>query len=251
MTLKEFFARHPRAALAFSGGADSSYLLWAGLQWAEKLGVYYVKSPFQPEFARQDALRLAEELGDPVTVIPADPLCDPRVAENPANRCYYCKQVIMSTIKAAAKRDGFDLVIDGTNASDDIADRPGYKALEEAGVLSPLRLCGLTKAKVRALSREAGLFTWNKPAYACLATRIPTGETITAAKLMNVEKSEDALFRMGFADFRVRTKNGAAKLQFIAEQHGEAGLRLDEIRAALSPYYSEVSLDPNPREKSK
>ena len=251
MTLKEFFTRHPRAALAFSGGADTSDLLWAGLQWAEKLGVYYVKSPFQPEFEYRDALRLAEELGAPVTVIPADPLCDPRVAANPTNRCYYCKKIIMAGVKAAAKRDGYELVIDGTNASDDIADRPGYKALEEAGVLSPLRLCGLTKAKVRALSREAGLFTWNKPAYACLATRIPTGETITAAKLMNVEKSEDALFRMGFADFRVRTKNGAAKLQFIAEQHGEAALRLDEIRAALAPYYSEVSLDPNPREKSK
>ena len=250
MTLKEFFTRHPRAALAFSGGADSSYLLWAGLQWAEKLGVYYVKSPFQPEFEYRDALRLAEELGAPVTVIPADPLCDPRVAANPANRCYFCKQAIMSTIKAAAKRDGFDLIIDGTNFSDDIADRPGFQALEEAGVLSPLRICGITKAKVRALSREAGLFTWSKPAYACLATRIPTGETITAAKLMNVEKSEDALFRMGFTDFRVRTKDGAATLQFIAEQHDEAARRMDEIKAALSPYFSEITLDPVPREKS-
>ena len=250
MTLKEFFTRHPRAALAFSGGADSSYLLWAGLQWAEKLGVYYVKSPFQPEFEYRDALRLAEELGAPVTVIPADPLCDPRVAENPANRCYYCKKIILSGIKDAAKRDGFDLVIDGTNASDDIADRPGYKALEEAGVLSPLRLCGVTKQKLRQLSEEVGLFTWSKPAYACLATRVPTGETITAEKLDKIERSEDALFRMGFADFRVRTKDGAAKLQFIAEQHGEAARRLDEIRAALSPYFSEITLDPAPREKS-
>ena len=250
MTLKEFFAQHPRLALAFSGGVDSSWLLYAGLQWAEKLGVYYVKSPFQPEFERQDALRLASELGAEVTVLEADPLCDPRVAANPANRCYFCKQAIMSTIKAAAKRDGFDLIIDGTNFSDDIADRPGFQALEEAGVLSPLRICGITKAKVRALSREAGLFTWSKPAYACLATRIPTGETITAAKLMNVEKSEDALFRMGFTDFRVRTKDGAATLQFIAEQHDEAARRMDEIKAALSPYFSEITLDPVPREKS-
>ena len=238
-------------ALAFSGGVDSSYLLYAGIRWAEKLGVYYVKSPFQPEFEYRDALKLAKDLGTSVTVLTADPLSDPQVAANPANRCYYCKKVIMSTIKAAAARDGFDLIIDGTNASDDISDRPGFKALGEEGVLSPLRMCGITKAKVRELSREAGLFTWNKPAYACLATRIPTGELITKDKLQAVEQSEDALFRMGFTDFRVRTKDGAAKLQFIAEQHGEASQRLDEIKAALAPYYSEVSLDPTPREKSK
>ena len=251
MELKDFFTQHLRVALAFSGGVDSSYLLYAGLKWAEKLGVYYVKSPFQPEFEYRDALRLAKELGAAVTVLNADPLSDPQVAANPANRCYFCKKVIMSTIKAAAARDGFDLIIDGTNASDDISDRPGYKALGEEGVLSPLRICGITKARLRELSKEAGLFTWSKPAYACLATRIPTGEAITAEKLLAVEQSEDALFQTGFSDFRVRTKNGAAKLQFIAEQHGTAAQRLDEIKTALAPYYSEVSLDPIPREKSK
>jgi len=251
MTLQGFFTQHPHVALAFSGGVDSSYLLYAGLQWAEKLGVYYVKSPFQPEFEYRDALRLARELGAEVTVLAADPLRDPQVAANPANRCYYCKKVIMSTIKAAAARDGFKQIIDGTNASDDISDRPGFKALGEEGVLSPLRMCGITKEKVRELSREAGLFTWNKPAYACLATRIPTGEVITNDKLQAVEQSEDALFLMGFTDFRVRTKDGAAKLQFIAGQHGEAAKRLAEIKAALAPYYTEVSLDPTPREKSK
>ena len=251
MELQVFFEQHPRVALAFSGGVDSSYLLYAGLKRAEKLGVYYVKSPFQPEFEYRDALRLADELGAAVKVLSADPLSDPQVAANPANRCYYCKKVIMSTIKAAAARDGFDLVIDGTNASDDISDRPGYKALGEEGVLSPLRLCGTTKAKLRDLSKEAGLFTWDKPAYACLATRIPTGEVITAEKLRKVEQSEDALFQMGFSDFRVRTGGGAAKLQFIAKQHGEAAQRLDEIKTTLAPYYSEVTLDPTPREKSK
>lgn len=251
MELKDFFTQHPRAALAFSGGVDSSYLLYAGIRWAKKLGVYYVKSPFQPEFEYRDALELAKQLGAEVMVLPADPLFDPQVAANPANRCYYCKKVIMSTIRAAAFRDGFDLIIDGTNASDDISDRPGFQALGEEGVLSPLRICGITKPMVRALSREAGLFTWDKPAYACLATRIPTGEIITAEKLHAVEQSEDVLFRMGFTDFRVRTRGGAAKLQFIAEQHDEAARRLDEITAALAPYYSEVSLDPTPREKSK
>ncbi len=251
MTLQEFFTEHPQVALAFSGGADSSYLLWAGLRWAERLGIYYVKSPFQPEFEYRDALRLAGELGAELTVLEADPLADPQVAANPQNRCYYCKKVIMSTIKAAASRDGFALVIDGTNASDDISDRPGYRALGEEGVLSPLRLCAITKAQLREASREAGLFTWDKPAYACLATRVPTGETITREKLAAIEAGEDALFRMGFTDFRLRTKNGAAKLQFVAGQHEKAEARLDEIRAALRPRYSEVSLDPIPRERSK
>lgn len=250
MELRDFFREHPRAALAFSGGADSSYLFYEGLRWAEKLGVYYVKSPFQPAFEVRDALRLAAELGAAVTVLEADPLSDPRVAANLADRCYYCKKVIMSTIQAAAARDGFELVIDGTNASDDIADRPGFRALGEAGVLSPLRLCGVTKEELRRRSKEAGLFTWDKPAYACLATRIPTGETITREKLAAVERSEDALFRLGFTDFRVRLRGGGALLQFIPGQHEEAVARMDELRAALAPSFTDIRLDPKPRERS-
>ena len=251
MELRDFFLEHPRAALAFSGGVDSSYLLYAGLRWAEELGVYFVKSAFQPEFERRDALRLAEELNARVTVLEADVLSCAEVTANPPDRCYYCKRVIMSTIKTAAKADGFDLVLDGTNASDDISDRPGFKALGEEGVLSPLRLCGLTKARIRELSHQAGLFTWDKPAYACLATRVKTGETITAETLRAVEASEDALFALGFTDLRVRTSRGAAKLQFIPEQLPEAQRRFDEIRDRLTPYLTQIDIDPAGREKSK
>ena len=251
MELRDFFLEHPRAALAFSGGVDSSYLLYAGLRWAEELGVYFVKSAFQPEFERRDALRLAEELNARVTVLEADVLSCAEVTANPPDRCYYCKRVIMSTIKTAAKADGFDLVLDGTNASDDISDRPGFKALGEEGVLSPLRLCGLTKARIRELSHQAGLFTWNKPAYACLATRVKTGETITAETLRAVEASEDALFALGFTDFRVRTSQGSARLQFIPEQLPEAQRRFDEIRDRLTPYFTQIDIDPAGREKSK
>lgn len=251
MELRDFFLEHPRAALAFSGGVDSSYLLYAGLRWAEELGVYFVKSAFQPEFERRDALSLAEELNARVTVLEADVLSCAEVTANPPDRCYYCKRVIMSTIKTAAKADGFDLVLDGTNASDDISDRPGFKALGEEGVLSPLRLCGLTKARIRELSHQAGLFTWDKPAYACLATRVKTGETITAETLRAVEASEDALFALGFTDLRVRTSRGAAKLQFIPEQLPEAQRRFDEIRDRLTPYFTQINIDPAGREKSK
>ena len=161
------------------------------------------------------------------------------------------KNFRLITITAAARRDGFNLIIGGTNASDDIADRPGFQALGEEGVLSPLRLCGLTKAEIRVRSKAAGLFTWDKPAYACLATRIPTGEAITAEKLAAVEAAEDALFRLGYSDFRVRSRGGQAWLQFIAPQHERAAAELDAIRQALAPHFTAVELDPKPRERSK
>ena len=251
MELRDFFRTYPYTGLAFSGGADSSYLLYEGLRWAKKLGVYYVKGAFQPEFERRDALCMAKELGITVTVLEADPLCDQRVRANPSNRCYYCKQIILSAIKTAAARDGFEVIIDGTNASDDISDRPGYQALREAGVLSPLRLCGITKEMIRQRSREAGLFTWDKPAYACLATRIPTGESITKEKLQRVEGSEEALFRMDFTDFRVRIRDNGALLQFVPEQQKTAVQRMDEIRTELAPYFTEIRIDTKPRERSK
>jgi len=250
MELREFFTQHPRVALAFSGGVDSSYLLYAARQWAEKVGVYYVRSAFQPEFEVRDALRLAEELGSDVRLLRADVLGCDAVTANPADRCYHCKQVIMSTIRAAAAEDGYTLVIDGTNASDEISDRPGFRALEEQGILSPLRICGLSKAEIRRLSREVGLFTWNKPAYACLATRIPTGERITAEKLAAVEAGESALAAMGFTDFRLRSPEGRAWLQFTAEQLPVARARFDEICAALAPHFSAIAIDPKEREKS-
>ncbi len=250
MELRDFFAAHPRVALAFSGGVDSSYLLYAALQWAESVGVYYVRSAFQPQFEADDALRLARELGASVTVLRADVLADARVAANPSDRCYFCKKIILSAIRAQAEKDGYDVLLDGTNASDDIADRPGWKALQEEGVLSPLRLCGLKKADVRRLSEKAGLFTASKPAYACLATRIPCGETITGEKLAAVEAAESALFAIGFRDFRVRTPGGAALVQVTADQTAAAHEKWDAIRGALAPYFTRVELDAKERNKS-
>ena len=250
MELRDFFAAHPRVALAFSGGVDSSYLLYAALQWAESVGVYYVRSAFQPQFEADDALRLARELGASVTVLRADVLADARVAANPSDRCYFCKKIILSAIRAQAEKDGYAVLLDGTNASDDIADRPGWKALQEEGVLSPLRLCGLKKADIRRLSKEAGLFTASKPAYACLATRIPCGETITQEKLAKVEAAESELFTLGFRDFRVRTPGGAALVQVTADQTAAAHEKWDAIRGALAPYFTRVELDAKERNKS-
>ena len=146
MTLTEFFHEHPKAALGFSGGVDSSFLLWAGRQAGADIHPYYIKTAFQPEFEYQDALRLCRELGAELTVLELDALADPRVTANPANRCYFCKVGLFGTLARRALADGYTVLLDGTNASDDAGDRPGMKALQELQVLSPLRLCGLTKA---------------------------------------------------------------------------------------------------------
>ncbi len=250
MELRAFFQAYPRLALAFSGGADSAYLLYAGQRWAETVRVYYVRTAFQPAFELRDAERLTAELGAALTVLDLDILHDRHITANTNERCYHCKRMIMGAICARAALDGFDTVIDGTNASDDISERPGCRALAEQGILSPLRICGITKAEVRALSREAGLFTWNKPAYACLATRIHTGERITKERLAAVEAGENALFQMGFTDFRVRSTENRALLQFTAGQQANAYARETEIRDALTPYFREIIFDPNAREAS-
>lgn len=251
MELQEFFALHPKAALAFSGGVDSAYLLYAALKCGADVQPYYVKSQFQPQFEYKDAERLCRELVVEMRVINLDILSDERITANPENRCYYCKKRIMAAIYAAAGRDGYALIIDGTNASDSGSDRPGMRALSEGGVLSPLRICGLSKGEIRARSKAAGLFTHDKPAYACLATRIPIGEEINAAKLEAVEKSEDFLFSLGFTDFRVRLRDGGALLQFTAEQQPRAAACFDEIERGLRPQFAVIKLDSRAREKSQ
>ena len=243
MDLKEFFCQHPKAAIAFSGGVDSSYLLYAALQCGADVHAYYVKGAFQPQFELDDAQRLARDIHAPMTVLRADVLRDETVTANPANRCYYCKKVVFSSIAQAALADGYTVLLDGTNASDDAGDRPGMRALQELQVLSPLRLCGLTKPQIRELSREAGLFTWDKPAYACLATRIPTRQRITNELLARVEGAEQALFSLGFTDFRVRVFHDAARVQLKPAQMQQALTRRSEILENMRPYFETVLLD--------
>ena len=243
MTLKEFFTEHPKVAIAFSGGVDSSYLFYAAGKYAKEVKAYYVKAAFQPQFEMDDAMRLATELKAQMEVLHLDILSDEKVTANPSNRCYYCKKRIFTAITSHARADGFTVLLDGTNASDDAGDRPGMKALQELMVLSPLRLCGLTKPEIRKLSKEAGLFTWDKPAYACLATRIPTGQHIDARVLERTEEAEDYLFSLGFSDFRVRTVGEMAKIQVTKEQFPLLVKHRKEIVGKLSEMYEEVCLD--------
>ena len=243
MTLEQFFQENPRCALGFSGGVDSAYLLYAGVRAGADIRPYFIKTAFQPAFELADAKKLAAGLGAEVTVLELDALADPRVAANPADRCYFCKQNLFRTLKERAIADGYPVLLDGTNASDEAGDRPGMRALAELSVRSPLRECGLTKDEIRARSREAGLFTWDKPAYACLATRVPAGEAITAETLARVEGAEDALFRLGYTDFRVRVFHSAARLQLPRGQMERAVREAETIQAALKPYFTPILLD--------
>lgn len=259
-TLDNFFASIPRLGLAFSGGVDSAYLLYAAVEYYKKVAgnqaaqekheagetgviAYYVKSSFQPEFEYKDAQHMAAALGVSLRVLELDVLSCPEVRSNPANRCYYCKKEIFRHILEAAAADGCTVVADGTNASDDVTDRPGMKALQELGVRSPLRECGLDKAQIRSLSEKAGLFTWKKPAYACLATRIPTGQEITEQMLEITERAEAFLFDLGLENFRVRMMDDCARIQLPESQLIAFMEHRETIHRELGQYYRAVLLD--------
>lgn len=243
MELTRFFTEHPKAAIAFSGGVDSAYLLYAAIRAGADVTAYCACTEFQPRFELEDAMALASSLGARLVFLRLSALEDETIVSNPENRCYFCKRRIFSAILKRAESDGYDLLLDGTNASDDLSQRPGSRALAELSVRSPLLEAGLTKAEIRRLSREAGLPTWDKPAYACLATRIPAGEPITREALARTERAESYLSSLGFRDFRVRTRGNGALLQVRQEDLTLVLSRREEIVNTLKSDYVSVTLD--------
>ena len=244
MNLERFFQEHTKVALGFSGGVDSAYLLYAGIHYGADVRAYYVKTAFQPQFELEDARRLAKELGADLRLLELEVLQSETIAANPADRCYHCKNQIFGRICEEARKDGYPLILDGTNASDQVADRPGMRALAELQVRSPLRECELTKQEIRRLSKEAGLFTWDKPAYACLATRVPTGMNLEAGLLNQVEQAETALTKLGFSDFRVRvTREKAARIQVPEGQLARLIEERQRVLEAMEPWFETVLLD--------
>ena len=233
MTLEQFFAENREVAIAFSGGVDSAYLLYAATRYAARVKAYYVSTAFQPEFELEDARRLAADVGADMQVLHVDVLSNSAVTANPPDRCYHCKRALFTLLAERAASDGYSELIDGTNASDDPGDRPGTRALRELRVLSPLRECGITKADVRRLSREAGLFTYAKPSYACLATRVPTGRRIEAGALGRIEAAESALRALGYDDLRVRLCEGGVRLELPESELERAVRGRGEILRAL------------------
>ena len=212
--------------VAFSGGVDSTFLLKAArdLLGDEVLAVT-VAAAVHPAAELAEAKELAAAIGVRHIVVDVDALAMPAFQENAPDRCYHCKGDVFAQIQRLASENGIANVADGTNADDAGDDRPGLKAVAELGILTPLRDAGLTKADIRELSRELGLPTWDKPAYACLATRFPYGTEITAEKLRMVEQAEAAVRKLGFTASRVRHHGDVARVE----------VRPADIEAAARP----------------
>ena len=187
--LSAFFARVPAFALALSGGADSACLLGAAAQAGCCVKAYMVKTAFQPESDVTDAKRVAQEWGVPFHVIRADVLSQPDICANTEQRCYFCKRFLFGALIHQARADGFSLVCDGTNASDNPARRPGFRALAELGVVSPLRRAGLSKDEVRAMGQRLEVSLARKPRFSCYAVHAPQGEPLTQEVIARVAAS--------------------------------------------------------------
>lgn len=241
--LKAFFEENPRVAVAFSGGTDSTYLLQQAAKYADSVTAYCVLTVFHTAEELADVKRAAEELNVPLKVVELDILAEENVAENTSKRCYYCKRQLLSQVKKLAAADGYSVVIEGSNADDDPDQRPGMKVLEELAVRSPMREAGLSKADVRRLSKDAGLFTWNKPSNSCAATRVPTGVRLEKEILDKIKAGEKALHEMGFSDLRLRWRSGGAKIELPPEQMAAAVEKRNDILAALGGQFKEISLD--------
>lgn len=222
--------------VAYSGGTDSAYLAWAAHQTlGDRMLAVIADSPSLPRVELDAARRFVDEHGIPLQVIHTGELEKPEYARNDSQRCFYCKDELFTTMEAARARRGFKHLAYGMNADDESQFRPGQKAAAMHGAAAPLADAGLTKAEVRSLARAAGLRVWDKPASACLASRIEYGRRVTEENLQQVEAAEAALHGLGFAQVRVRHHGEIARIEIAREDLPRAlemGA-LDRITAAV------------------
>ena len=200
--------------VAFSGGVDSTLLLSLAHEvLGDKARAVIGTAPFYPRRETDEAILFCQEEAIAYETLFNQALSLPAFRRGAHDRCYYCKKNLLGHAVKLAEKRGLAHVADGSNADDESDYRPGVRALEEAGVVSPLAECGLTKADVRALSKKRGLSTWDKPARACLATRLPYGVAVTERDLVRIEACEEALFAEGFRQVRVRMHSDVARIE--------------------------------------
>lgn len=200
--------------VAYSGGVDSALVMTIAY---EQLGTRALAcigvSPSYPTREMRAAIQLAEDAEIPFRLVDTEEYLDPNYAANPANRCYFCKSELHDQLHALAQDEGWHAVVDGNNASDVGDFRPGMDAARERGARSPLLEAGISKSEVRAIARALGLKVWDKPAMACLSSRVPHGTPITPQLLRQIESAEDVLVELGFEQFRVRHHGEIARIE--------------------------------------
>jgi uncharacterized protein len=211
-----------KALVAFSGGVDSTLLLKVAQDTLGNNHVLAVTalSPLYPERELEGVKKLIQALGARHRLILSNELEIPGFSKNPPDRCYYCKSKLFGELLDLAKEETIPIVIEGSTLDDDRDHRPGKRAMQELGIRSPLKEAGFTKEEVRELSRALGLPTWDKPSFACLASRFPYGEEITEEGLRRVDQAEDFLFGLGFKQVRVRHYGDLARIEIFKEEMG-------------------------------
>lgn len=220
--LRHNISRMQSIAVAYSGGLDSTFLLRiAHDALQEKAVALTARSATYPEREFRQAVEFTQEIGSRHIVVDSKELDIVGFSDNPPNRCYLCKKELFSKITQWARENGILHVADGSN-TDDLGDyRPGTQAAKELGVVSPLQQAGLSKDDIRILSKELGLPTWDKPAFACLASRFPYGHKITRERLRQVDQGEQFLLDLGFRQVRVRHHGDTARLEVAADERGK------------------------------
>lgn len=251
--LREIITRYNSAVIGFSGGIDSSLLLKVAVDCLGPGSVWAVTGdseslmPGELDFCRELAASIGLNPGNFVE-LKTEELLDPNYRANPADRCYYCKAELFGKLASLAPRLGAEAVFDGSNA-DDLRDwRPGRKAARERGVVSPLAEAGITKSEIRDMARESGLPNWDKPAMACLSSRIPYGSEVTVEKLRRIAEAERFLKSLGFSQLRVRHYDKMARIELLPSEMKrlfQNGLYSEVAGRLKSLGFSHVTVDLN------
>ncbi|MDI6763054.1 MAG: ATP-dependent sacrificial sulfur transferase LarE [Thermodesulfobacteriota bacterium] len=246
--LKEIFHSMKKVLVAFSGGVDSTFLLKIA---RDTLGVENVLavtalSPLYPERELRGAKKMAEEMGVKHLLIESNELEIDGFSKNPPDRCYLCKRELFGELKKTAQQENISCIVEGSTLDDEKDHRPGKKAIGELGIRSPLVEASFTKAGVREVSKALGLPTWDKPSFACLASRFPYWEEITADGLKKVSEAEDFLIGLGFKQVRVRHYKGLARIEIFKEEIGrllDRAIREKVVEHLKKIGYQYITLD--------